>query len=64
LCTRTIDRLFAVAGGSSVRLDSPIQRMWRDAHTGRSHIANEYDPSAMAFGRHLLGLAPMGRWGG
>lgn len=63
LATRTIDRLFAVAGGSSVRLDSPIQRMWRDAHTGRSHIANEYDPSAMAFGRHLIGLAPMGRWG-
>ena len=64
LATRTIDRLFAVAGGTSVRLDSPIQRFWRDAHTGRSHIANEYDASAQAFGRHLLGLAPMGRWGG
>jgi len=64
LATRTIDRLFAVAGGSSVRLDSPIQRMWRDAHTGRSHIANEYDPSAQAYGRHILGLAPLGRWGG
>lgn len=61
LCTRTIDRLFAVAGGSSIRLDSPIQRIWRDAHTGRSHISNEYDPSAMAFGRHILGLPPAGR---
>jgi alkylation response protein AidB-like acyl-CoA dehydrogenase len=64
LATRTVDRLFAVAGGSSVRLDSPIQRMWRDCHTGRSHIANEYDASAQAFGRHLLGLPAMGRWGG
>jgi len=63
LATRTIDRLFAVAGGTSIRLDSPIQRMWRDAHTGRSHIANEYDPSAQAFGRHLLGLPPGGKWG-
>jgi alkylation response protein AidB-like acyl-CoA dehydrogenase len=64
LATRTIDRLFAVAGGSSVRLDSPIQRMWRDAHTGRSHISHEYDPSAQAFGRHLIGLAPLGRYAG
>ena len=63
LATRTIDRLFAVAGGTSIRLDSPIQRMWRDAHTGRSHIANEYDPSAQAFGRHLLGLPAGGKWG-
>ena len=63
LATRTIDRLFAVAGGTSIRLDSPIQRMWRDAHTGRSHIANEYDPSAQAFGRHLLGLPAAGKWG-
>lgn len=63
LATRTIDRLFAVAGGSSVRLSSPIQRIWRDAHTGRSHIANEYDPSAQAYGRHILGLPAEGRWG-
>jgi len=64
LATRTIDRLFAVAGGSSIRLDSPIQRMWRDAHAGRSHIANEYDASAQSFGRHILGLPALGRWGG
>lgn len=64
VCTRTIDRLFAVAGGSSIRLDSPIQRFWRDAHAGRSHISNEYDAAAQAFGRHLLGLPPAGRWGG
>jgi len=63
LATRTVDRLFAVGGGTSVRLDSPIQRFWRDLHTGRSHIANEYDASAQAFGRHLLGLPAMGRWG-
>ncbi len=64
VCTRLIDRLFAVAGGTSIRLDSPIQAFWRDAHAGRSHIAAEYDPSAEAFGRHLLGLAPQSRWGG
>jgi len=63
LATRTIDRLFAVAGGTSIRLDSPIQRMWRDAHAGRSHIANEYDTSAQGFGRYLLGLPALGRWG-
>lgn len=63
LATRTIDRLFAVAGGTSIRLDSPIQRMWRDAHAGRSHIANEYDAAAQAFGRYILGLPPLGRWG-
>ncbi len=63
LATRTVDRLFAVGGGTSIRLDSPIQRYWRDCHTGRSHIANEYDASAQAFGRHLLGLPAAGRWG-
>ena len=63
VCTRLIDRLFAVGGGTSIRLDSPIQRMWRDAHAGRSHIANEYDAAAQAFGRHLLGLPAGGRWG-
>ena len=63
MATRSIDRLFAVAGGTSARLDSPIQRAWRDAHTGRSHISHEYDPSAQTHGRHLLGLAPVGRWG-
>jgi len=63
VCTRLVDRLFAVAGGSSVRLDSPIQAFWRDIHTARSHIAAEYDAAAQAFGRHILQLPPMGRWG-
>jgi len=63
VCTRLVDRLFAVAGGSSVRLDSPIQAFWRDLHTGRSHIAAEYDAAAQAFGRHILQLPPTARWG-
>lgn len=63
VATRTIDRLFAVGGGTSIRVDNPLQRFWRDAHTGRAHISNEYDAAAQAFGRHLLGLSPIGRWG-
>jgi len=64
VCTRLVDRLFAVAGGSSIRLDSPIQAFWRDAHAARSHIAAEWDAAAQGFGRHLLQLPPMARWGG
>jgi len=63
LATRTVDRLFAIAGGSSIRLDSPIQRIWRDVHAGRSHIANEYDPAAEAFGRHIVGMPPSSIFG-
>lgn len=64
VCTRLIDRLFAVAGGSSIRVDSPLQRFWCDAHAGRAHIAGEYDVAAQSLGRHILEIPPGGRWGG
>jgi 4-hydroxyphenylacetate 3-monooxygenase len=62
VCTRLVDRLFAVSGGSAIRHDNPLQRFFRDAHVARAHFAAEYDAAAQAYGRYLLGL-PGGRFG-
>lgn len=64
ICTRMVDRLFAVSGGSAIRSDNPIQRFFRDAHVARAHVAAEYDASAQSYARHILELPPGGRFGG
>ena len=50
-----VDRLMAHAGGASMRIDNPIQRFWRDAHTGLAHAANVADPIYAAYGLNLYG---------
>ncbi|MFW5470234.1 hydroxylase [Knoellia sp. CPCC 206435] len=50
-----VDRLVAHAGGHAMRLDNPIQRFWRDAHTGLAHASNVADPVYAAYGLNLYG---------
>lgn len=50
------DQLVTLAGGAAMRLDSPIQRFWRDAHVGLSHQANQADPVYQAYGLERMGL--------
>ena len=58
--TRAIDELFEVAGGFSIHLDNPLQRMFRDAHAMRAHVQNNVEKAAEAYGRALLGLPDQG----
>jgi alkylation response protein AidB-like acyl-CoA dehydrogenase len=50
-----VDRLVAHAGGHAMRLDNPIQRFWRDAHTGLAHASNVADPVYTVYGLNLYG---------
>jgi alkylation response protein AidB-like acyl-CoA dehydrogenase len=50
------DQLMKLAGGNAMRLDSPIQRCWRDAHMGLGHQANQEDSVYQAFGLNQMGL--------
>ncbi|MGC9439956.1 acyl-CoA dehydrogenase family protein [Streptomyces sp. WG5] len=34
---RAVDEIVARSGGNAMRLDNPIQRFWRDVHTGLAH---------------------------
>ncbi|WP_460772073.1 flavin-dependent monooxygenase [Microbacterium sp. GXF7504] len=59
--TRTIvraaDRLFEASGGGAVRDESPMQRFWRDLHTGASHAYSDYDVAAQTAGAAFAGVA-------
>lgn len=56
-----VDRLIAHAGGSSMRLDNPIQRFWRDIHIALGHGANVAETVYEAYGTVLFtGEAPAG----
>jgi len=57
---QAIDQLFDVAGGFSIHLDNPLQRMFRDAHAMRAHVQNNVEKAAEAYGRALLGLPDQG----
>lgn len=34
---RAMDEIVARSGGNAMRMDNPVQRFWRDAHTGLAH---------------------------
>ena len=53
-----VDRLVAHAGGSSMRLDNPIQRFWRDMHIALGHGANVAEPVYQASGTVVFGGEP------
>ena len=57
---QVIDQLFDVAGGFSIHLDNPLQRMFRDAHAMRAHVQNNVEKAAESYGRALLGLPDRG----
>jgi 3-hydroxy-9,10-secoandrosta-1,3,5(10)-triene-9,17-dione monooxygenase len=51
-----VDLLTENSGGRALKLGTPIQRFWRDAHAGRVHAINDPERSLSAFGRGEFGL--------
>lgn len=49
------DKLFRLSGGAAIRLNNPLQRMWRDAQAGLHHVQNVAGPIYEAYGLSLLG---------
>ena len=52
---RAADLLFENSGGRALKLGTPIQRFWRDAHAGRVHAINDPERALTMFGRGELG---------
>ena len=53
---RAVDLLFENSGGRALKLGTPIQRFWRDAHAGRVHAINDPERALSTFGRAEFGL--------
>jgi len=51
-----VDLLFENSGGRALKIGTPIQRFWRDAHAGRVHAINDPERALSAFGRGQFGL--------
>ncbi|MFF9014151.1 3-hydroxy-9,10-secoandrosta-1,3,5(10)-triene-9,17-dione monooxygenase oxygenase subunit [Streptomyces sp. NPDC014870] len=52
-----VDLLMENAGGSAMRTGpNPVQRAWRDVHTGRGHAANDPERALVLYGQAALGL--------
>lgn len=51
-----LDLLFKAAGGNAVQVDGPIQRAWRDVHTGAAHLLNHVEQALALYGRWSYGL--------
>lgn len=59
---RAVDRLFESAGGRALKVGTPIQRFWRDAHAGRVHAINDPEKALAMFGQAELGLKVQDAW--
>jgi 3-hydroxy-9,10-secoandrosta-1,3,5(10)-triene-9,17-dione monooxygenase len=53
-----VDLLFENSGGRALKVGTPIQRFWRDAHAGRVHAINDRERALTMFGRGEFGLPP------
>jgi 3-hydroxy-9,10-secoandrosta-1,3,5(10)-triene-9,17-dione monooxygenase len=53
---RAVDLLFENSGGRALKLGTPIQRFWRDAHAGRVHAINDPERALSMYGRGEFGL--------
>jgi len=51
-----IDLLFKTAGGNSLQHGNAIERVWRDAHAGSVHVANDADRALAMYGKGTFGL--------
>jgi 3-hydroxy-9,10-secoandrosta-1,3,5(10)-triene-9,17-dione monooxygenase len=51
-----IDLLFENSGGRALRVGTPIQRFWRDAHAGRVHAINDPERALAMFGNGEFGI--------
>ena len=55
-CLAMVDAMFTAAAGSAIRLDSPLQRYFQDAHVARAHYANNPLGPGKNYGAVQLGL--------
>jgi alkylation response protein AidB-like acyl-CoA dehydrogenase len=58
LARQVADKLYAVAGGNSLRTSDPLQRYFRDIHGAAAHFGLRWEHSAVPYARLILGLAP------
>ncbi|MCZ6830969.1 MAG: acyl-CoA dehydrogenase family protein [Gammaproteobacteria bacterium] len=56
MCRRSGERLMAAAGGRAAFDDSALQRAFRDLTMAAKHEMVNFDNSALAYGRSLVGL--------
>ncbi|MDN5757054.1 MAG: flavin-dependent monooxygenase [Tomitella sp.] len=52
----SIDRLFESSGATALQSGTVIQRLWRDAHAGRVHAANDAERAYVMYGGSEFGL--------
>ncbi|KRQ30073.1 hydroxylase [Mycobacteroides sp. H001] len=55
-----VDQIFSRSGGNAMRLDKPLQRYWRDAHTGLAHAIHVPSTVFHASALSSLGIEPQG----
>ena len=55
-----VDQIFARSGGNAMRMDKPLQRYWRDAHTGLAHAIHVPGTVYHASALSSLGVDPQG----
>jgi len=55
-----VDEIFARSGGNAMRMDKPLQRYWRDAHTGLAHAIHVPGTVFHASALSSLGVDPQG----
>jgi 3-hydroxy-9,10-secoandrosta-1,3,5(10)-triene-9,17-dione monooxygenase len=60
LVQQAVTRLYEATGGSGIADTNPVQRGFRDVHTGSHHQALPWDTTAEAFGHVLMGLPDFG----
>lgn len=56
LCADRVDDLLRACAGAGMYKTNPIERVFRDIHQARGHVANNADAYARAFGAVALGL--------
>ncbi|ORB53243.1 acyl-CoA dehydrogenase family protein [Mycolicibacterium rhodesiae] len=55
-----VDEIFARSGGNAMRMDKPLQRYWRDAHTGMAHAIHVPGTVYHASALSSFGVDPQG----
>jgi 3-hydroxy-9,10-secoandrosta-1,3,5(10)-triene-9,17-dione monooxygenase len=56
LCMAATERLYPLAGGRGLGLDSAFQRAWRDVHAAAAQITMSWDINATNYGKVRMGL--------
>jgi alkylation response protein AidB-like acyl-CoA dehydrogenase len=56
LARQVADKLYGVAGGTSLHTSNPLQRYFRDVHAATAHFGLRWEHSAIPWARLALGL--------